>query len=267
MRVRNLSATNHTALAEPEHKTTTQRWSKANIGRRQRTTTPGHRSWRDRVLRDADYECDIRYAGICEGTATVLDHHIGVSMIDTFIEGGRGVPRPSLPTEPWSYQAMGATCTWHSLRPLLSEGQGVHRTRTQIAPRERLVGFTRCRRPPSRAMTAEWSAITMAILTVDTTGLILTWSREAEALLGYTEAEALGQSVEFIMPEHLRARHNAGFARYVQTGVSTLPEVMTSPMIHKNGETKRLLVSVQPVRDDQQTIVAVEATIRPRDGD
>jgi PAS domain S-box-containing protein len=107
----------------------------------------------------------------------------------------------------------------------------------------------------------------MATLTVDTTGLILNWSREAEALLGYTEAEALGQSVEFIMPEHLRARHNAGFARYVQTGVSTLPEVMTSPMIHKNGETKRLLVSVEPVRDDQQTIVAVEATIRPRDGE
>jgi hypothetical protein len=87
MRVRNRPATNHTTLAEPEHQTNTQRSSKANIGRRQRTTTPGHRSWRDRVLRDADYECDVRYAGICEGTATVLDHHIGVNMIDTFIEG------------------------------------------------------------------------------------------------------------------------------------------------------------------------------------
>jgi PAS domain S-box-containing protein len=106
-----------------------------------------------------------------------------------------------------------------------------------------------------------------ATLTIDTSGLILTWSRDAEALLGYTEAEALGQFVELIMPEHLRARHHAGFSRFVQTGVSTLPEVTTSPMIHKNGETHRLQISVKAVRDIHQMIVAVEAFIRPRDGD
>ena len=104
-------------------------------------------------------------------------------------------------------------------------------------------------------------------LTVDTLGIILAWSRDAEALLGYAESETLGQSIELIIPEHLRGRHHAGFARFVQTGVSTLPEVTTSPMIHKNGETKRLLISVRAVRDAQQKIVAVEATIRPRDGD
>src|SRR5689334_8130276 len=90
-----------------------------------------------------------------------------------------------------------------------------------------------------------WSSIEMPTLTVDTSGIILAWSREAEALLGWSASEALGRSIELIMPEHLRARHHAGFGRFVQTGVSTLPEVTTSPMIHKNGETKRLLVSVK----------------------
>jgi PAS domain S-box-containing protein len=104
-------------------------------------------------------------------------------------------------------------------------------------------------------------------LSIDTSGTILTWSRDAEALLGYSRAEALGRSIELIMPEHLRARHHAGFGRFVQTGVSTLPEVTTSPMIHKNGETHRLLVSVKAVRDSNQKIVAVEALIRPRVGD
>jgi PAS domain S-box-containing protein len=104
-------------------------------------------------------------------------------------------------------------------------------------------------------------------LTIDTSGIILIWSRDAQALLGYTAAEALGQSVELIMPEHLRARHHAGFSRFVQTGVSTLPEVTTSPMIHKNGETHRLQISVKAVRDSDQKIVAVEAFIKPRDGD
>jgi PAS domain S-box-containing protein len=104
-------------------------------------------------------------------------------------------------------------------------------------------------------------------LTIDTSGIILIWSRDAEALLGWSEAEALGQSVELIMPEHLRARHHAGFSRFVQTGVSTLPEVTTSPMIHKNSETHRLQISVKAVRDSDQKIVAVEAFIKPRDND
>ena len=104
-------------------------------------------------------------------------------------------------------------------------------------------------------------------LSIDTSGIILTWSRDAEALLGYTAAEALGRSVELIMPEHLRARHHVGFGRFVQTGVSTLPEVTSSPMIHKSGETIRPLISVKAVYDAQGKIVAVEAFIRPRDGD
>jgi PAS domain S-box-containing protein len=107
----------------------------------------------------------------------------------------------------------------------------------------------------------------MPTLTVDASGTILTWSRDAEALLGYTEVEALGRSIELIIPEHLRGRHQAGFARFVQTGISTLPEVVTTPMVHKSGETKKLLISVKAVRDDRERIVAVAATIRPSEGD
>ena len=62
-----------------------------------------------------------------------------------------------------------------------------------------------------------------ATLAIDTTGVIRMWSRDAEALLGYSESEAVGQSIELIIPPHLRGRHHAGFGRYVQTGVSHLP--------------------------------------------
>jgi PAS domain S-box-containing protein len=53
----------------------------------------------------------------------------------------------------------------------------------------------------------------MATLTVDTTGQIRTWSREAEELLGYSRSEAVGQSVEIIIPPHLRDRHRAPLIR------------------------------------------------------
>ena len=98
-----------------------------------------------------------------------------------------------------------------------------------------------------------------ATLAIDTTGLIRMWSRDAEALLGYSESEAVGQSIELIIPPHLRGRHHAGFGRYVQTGVSHLPEIAISPAVHKTGTIVKLQISVRPVYDGRQKIVAVEA--------
>lgn len=100
-------------------------------------------------------------------------------------------------------------------------------------------------------------------LTLDTAGIVRQWSPQAEALLGYSEAEAVGRSLVFIIPEHLRARHTAGFARYVKTGVSNLPEVAISPAIHKSGEVTKVQISVYPVHDERQQIVAVQALMRP----
>jgi PAS domain S-box-containing protein len=102
-----------------------------------------------------------------------------------------------------------------------------------------------------------------ATLAIDTTGVIRMWSRDAEALLGYSESEAVGQSIELIIPPHLRGRHHAGFGRYVQTGVSHLPEVAISPAVHKTGTIVKLQISVRPVYDGSQGIVAVEAMMSP----
>ena len=102
-----------------------------------------------------------------------------------------------------------------------------------------------------------------ASLAIDTTGLIRMWSRDAEALLGYSESEAVGQSIELIIPPHLRGRHRAGFGRYVQTGVSHLPEIAISPAVHKTGTIVKLQISVRPVYDESRKIVAVEAVMSP----
>ena len=98
-----------------------------------------------------------------------------------------------------------------------------------------------------------------ATLVVDKTGRICGWSRDAEALLGYAEAEALEQSIVLIIPPHLRERHNARFGRYVQTGVSHLPEVAISPAMHKTGTIVKVQISLRPVYDESRKIVAVEA--------
>jgi PAS domain S-box-containing protein len=102
-----------------------------------------------------------------------------------------------------------------------------------------------------------------ATLVVDKAGRICGWSRNAEALLGYAEAEAVGQSIVLIIPPHLRERHSAGFGRYVQTGISHLPEVAISPAMHKTGSIVKVQISLRPVYDASQEIVAVEAMMSP----
>jgi PAS domain S-box-containing protein len=52
-----------------------------------------------------------------------------------------------------------------------------------------------------------------ALIFIDTQGVIRVWNARCEALFGFSAAEALGQSVDLIIPEHLRgapARLRAG---------------------------------------------------------
>jgi PAS domain S-box-containing protein len=45
------------------------------------------------------------------------------------------------------------------------------------------------------------------VIFADAAGTIRRWNRAAAALFGYSAAEALGQKLDLIIPEHLRAPH------------------------------------------------------------
>ena len=60
----------------------------------------------------------------------------------------------------------------------------------------------------------------IAILYADRDGAIRLWNAGAEAMFGYTAEEALGQSLDLIVPEKQRARHWEGWARVMETGVT-----------------------------------------------
>lgn len=46
-----------------------------------------------------------------------------------------------------------------------------------------------------------------AVIFTDREGLVRLWNRAAEAMFGYSAREALGQSLDLIVPERFRARH------------------------------------------------------------
>jgi PAS domain S-box-containing protein len=52
-----------------------------------------------------------------------------------------------------------------------------------------------------------------AIVAADATGRITYWSSGAEELFGYRAEQAIGQTLDLIVPEPLRERHWAGFRR------------------------------------------------------
>jgi PAS domain S-box-containing protein len=57
-----------------------------------------------------------------------------------------------------------------------------------------------------------------AIIFADPAGVIRLWNGGAERLFGFSAAEALGESLDLIIPERLRAPHWAGFHRAIETG-------------------------------------------------
>jgi len=61
-----------------------------------------------------------------------------------------------------------------------------------------------------------------AVIYADETGTIKRCNRAAAALFGYSAVEAIGQRLDLIIPEHLRAAHWRGFAAAMTNGVMKL---------------------------------------------
>jgi PAS domain S-box-containing protein len=75
-----------------------------------------------------------------------------------------------------------------------------------------------------------------AVIYADETGTIRRWNHAAAALFGYSAAEALGQGLDLIIPDHLRAAHWRGFEAALANGVMKLQGRPTlTRAAHKTG--------------------------------
>ena len=61
-------------------------------------------------------------------------------------------------------------------------------------------------------------ALPEALIVADPQGVIRFWNAAAERLFGHAAGEAVGGSLDLILPERFKAAHDAGFARAVATG-------------------------------------------------
>jgi PAS domain S-box-containing protein len=75
-----------------------------------------------------------------------------------------------------------------------------------------------------------------AVIYADRSGAIIRWNRASAALFGFSAQEALGQSLDLIIPEHLRASHWRGFEAATTKGVMKLQGRPTlTRALHKSG--------------------------------
>ena len=74
-----------------------------------------------------------------------------------------------------------------------------------------------------------------AIIFADREGIIRLWNSGAEAIFGYSAAEALGQTLDLIVPEKMRERHWEGYRKVMDTGVTRYgSDVLAVPALNKN---------------------------------
>jgi PAS domain S-box-containing protein len=75
-----------------------------------------------------------------------------------------------------------------------------------------------------------------AVIFSDNDGVIRLWNAGAEAMFGYKSEEAVGQSLDLIVPERQRARHWEGYNRVMATGITKYGrEMLAVPAMRKDG--------------------------------
>jgi PAS domain S-box-containing protein len=103
-----------------------------------------------------------------------------------------------------------------------------------------------------------------AIIYADAEGRIAFWNKGAERILGFATSEAIGQSLDIIIPENLRKRHWSGYEETVRRGETRYGAgaLLAVPALRKGGARISVEFTILPFRDRRGRILGIAATLR-----
>ena len=102
-----------------------------------------------------------------------------------------------------------------------------------------------------------------AIVVANASGAITLWNPAAQRLFGFTQAEALGNSLDLIVPERLRERHWDGFKKTMASGETRYAhDVLRVPAVHKDGRRLSIAFTVALLDGPQRKVTGIVAVIR-----
>ena len=103
----------------------------------------------------------------------------------------------------------------------------------------------------------------MAIMFADREGKIRLWNSGAETVFGYMAKEALGQSLDLIVPERQRQRHWEGWDKVMASGVTKYGrDPLAVPAMRKDGSRISIEFNVVLVRAESGELAGVAAMVQ-----
>jgi PAS domain S-box-containing protein len=118
-------------------------------------------------------------------------------------------------------------------------------------------------------MSDEWlaqavlTATPEAVVVCDADGLIRLWNAGAQRMFGYSSPEAIGQSLDIIIPAKLRQRHWDGYRKTMATGETRYGDKLLSvPASHQDGHRLSVEFSVALLAHHDGRIVGISAIMR-----
>jgi PAS domain S-box-containing protein len=106
-------------------------------------------------------------------------------------------------------------------------------------------------------------AVGDAIVVCDASGAITLWNPAAERMFGFSQSEAVGQSLDLIIPERQRQRHWDGYNKTMETGQTKYGhDVLRVPALHKEGRPLSIAFTVALLYSPEKTVSAIVAIIR-----
>jgi PAS domain S-box-containing protein len=102
-----------------------------------------------------------------------------------------------------------------------------------------------------------------AIIAAKPDGTIILWNPAAARIFGFTAEEALGHSLDLIIPERFRERHWQGFRKVMLAGQTRYgTEVLRVPAVHKSGRALSIAFTVALLFARAGQINAIAAIVR-----
>lgn len=102
-----------------------------------------------------------------------------------------------------------------------------------------------------------------AVVVADAHEKIVLWNAAATRIFGFSEEEALGNTLDLIVPERQRQRHSEGYSKSMETGTTRYgTSLLKVPAKHKDGRTLSIAFTVGMLFDEKNQANGVAAVIR-----
>jgi PAS domain S-box-containing protein len=102
-----------------------------------------------------------------------------------------------------------------------------------------------------------------AVIICDAGGAITFWNAAATRIFGFTEEDALGKSLDLIIPERQRQRHWEGYEKTMATGQTRYgSSLLRVPALHKEGKALSIAFTVAMLHTPEGAVSAIAAVVR-----